>query len=116
MPDKPGKLRGRIMTQWRKIPSVTSGGKQYFYNADTVIGKLSIVWNRFAQSYFLQSESYWTGHEYKHEIEIQVASVQAGKKQAELLIQREAMYKATKDSIRQDEQNTKNMLRVFAVK
>jgi hypothetical protein len=35
--------------QWRKIPSVTTGGKPYFYRGNA-IGS-SIVWNRGLQAY-----------------------------------------------------------------
>lgn len=35
--------------QWRKIPSVTPGGKPYFYRGDA-IGS-SIVWNRYTRTY-----------------------------------------------------------------
>lgn len=39
--------------KWNKMPSVRSGGKQWFYVTFTDKGKLTVVWHRLEQKWLL---------------------------------------------------------------
>ncbi len=41
----------QIKTKWTKVPSVTSGGKPFFFNTvtDDYYARRSVVWDRFAK-------------------------------------------------------------------
>jgi len=39
------------MKIWNKYPSVTIGGKQFFYRAKTEQGWYTVVWNRATQTW-----------------------------------------------------------------
>jgi len=41
------------MIKWKKCPSIMTGGKTYFYNANYQGNKISIVWNRRYNAYSL---------------------------------------------------------------
>jgi len=48
-------MKNKYNLKWRKLPSVTPGGKKYFYNANGKNGELfTVVWDRIKQSNALQ--------------------------------------------------------------
>jgi len=58
------------MLNWQKLPSVTYGGKRYFYNLFVESHKWTVVWDRFDAKWCVQLDNKFLTH---------VIDVKAGK-------------------------------------
>jgi Rubrerythrin len=70
---------------WRKAPSVTQGGKPYFWYIDTPGGRLWVVWNR--------AYGKWVVHDEQNKILAQFDSDKEGKNFVQQMGERQALKK-----------------------
>ena len=71
---------------WTKVPEVVPGGKQYFYTAETPIGRFWIVWDRVRKNYVVQDESYYAHGQYRHLVNHSVRDIKEGKLIVQLIV------------------------------
>ena len=73
------------MNTWRKHPSVTTGGKPYFYRLFDQAGdwQASVIWNRSVRAYAVEVVTLLVNRVRTGKLLTYAGTVQAGKRQAE---------------------------------